>query len=190
MKHCLVIIFMFGWKFAVAQDIYEINNYNLVIKGSSNLNDWEIAVKQLWAEAEITGDANGIKGVKSLHVDVPVRGLKSSGGAGMDNRIYQTLNAEYNPFIQYRLERVTGMTASQSGYILSTLGTLTMAGVTRQVALEVVGNWNPAGMVTFSGNKQLLMTDFNIRPPTALFGILSTNNAVEVQFQIELKKSF
>jgi hypothetical protein len=43
------------------------------------------------------------------------------------------------------------------------------------------------GGVTFTGSKKLKMTDYKIKPPTALMGTLTTGDDIEIVFTITLK---
>ena len=45
-----------------------------------------------------------------------------------------------------------------------------------------------SGDVEISGSKKLKMTDYNIDPPTALMGTMTTGDEVEIEFRIVLKK--
>ena len=58
-----------------------------------------------------------------------------------------------------------------------------IAGTTSDIELLVSRNWMP-GEVTFSGNKDLLMSDFDMTPPVALMGTVKTGNKVTIEFTL------
>jgi hypothetical protein len=48
--------------------------------------------------------------------------------------------------------------------------------------------WVADGSISFAGSKKLKMTDYKIKPPTALLGSLTTGDEVEIVFQVTLKQ--
>ena len=66
-------------------------------------------------------------------------------------------------------------------------GTLAIAGKEQLIDLPVKIIKNDNGIVTVRGNKKLLMTDYGIKPPTFMLGVLKTGNEVSVEFEVALK---
>ena len=62
---------------------------------------------------------------------------------------------------------------------------LLIAGVEREVALELTTERKDASL-TVHGRVQLLMTDFGIKPPKAMLGMLKTDPKVTVTFETVL----
>ena len=75
-----------------------------------------------------------------------------------------------------------------SGAAYQAIGGLTVAGVEREVTLnlQVLRN-GPALAVT--GSTDLLMTDFGVTPPKAMLGMLKTNPKVQVRLELLLSSS-
>ncbi len=169
---------------------YTVNSCWMVIKGTSNLHDWESKVTQVRGNGQLTTEPNTLKEIKSLWVEIPVRGIKSSKGSIMDGKTYDALKAGSNPLITYKLLKINGLAAKGGGsFGVSAWGELTIAGVTKQTDLWVTAKVDEYGTVVFSGSKKLKMTDFQISPPTALLGTLTTGDDVEIQFSVTLSKS-
>src|SRR5690554_7280057 len=60
---------------------------------------------------------------------------------------------------------------------------LTLAGVTRQIQMDVNVEETSEG-IRYTGSVPLKMSDFEIRPPTAMFGALRTGDEVTVGFDV------
>jgi polyisoprenoid-binding protein YceI len=107
----------------------------------------------------------------------------------MDNKTYDALGADSHPNINYKLEKVTGLNNKAGSYDINTTGYLTIAGATNKIDMYVKGTMGGDGSITFSGSKKIKMTDYKIKPPTALMGTLTTGDDVEIVFQVTLKQS-
>ena len=70
---------------------------------------------------------------------------------------------------------------------MNSTGDLTVSGKTRPIDLElhIVPHGN--GQVTISTNTSLKMTDFGVKPPTAMLGMIKSGDAVNVKVDWELK---
>ena len=188
MRSKFVLFLLFAFSFAFGQGNYRVTNYSVVIKGTSNLHDWESTVKEVRANGTMTTDAGVLKSIQSLSVEMPVKTIKSTKGSIMDNKTYDALNANTYPNITFKLEKVTGLNKKANGYDITATGYLTIAGTTNKIELYVQGKVGSDGSITFSGSKKLKMTDFKVKPPTALLGGLTTGDEVEIVFQVSLKQ--
>jgi len=187
MKYKFLFLFLFAASFVFGQTNYQVTNYSLAIKGTSNLHDWESSAKEVRAGGSMTLVAGVLKSVESLNVDIPVKTIKSSKGSIMDNKTYDALKANKNPNITYKLGKVTGLTKKGDGYDINATGYLTIAGATNTIDMYVRAKAGSDGSITFSGSKKLKMTDYGIKPPTALLGTMTTGDEVEIVFQVTLK---
>ena len=183
-----LFILLFTFSFAFGQGNYRATNFSLVIKGTSNLHDWQSVAKEVRTSGDMTLVAGVLKSVQSLTVEIPVKMIKSAKGSIMDNKTYDALKANSNPNIVYKLEKVTSLNAKGNAYDLNASGYLTIAGNTNKIDLTVQGKVDGDGSITFSGSKKLKMTDYKIKPPTALLGTMTTGDEVEIVFQVTLKQ--
>ncbi len=188
MRSKFLFLLLFTISFAFGQGNYNATNYSLVIKGTSNLHDWESPAKEVRANGMITFTTGVLKSIQSLNVEIPVKTIKSSKGSIMDNKTYDALKAEKFPNINYKLEKVTGLNARGGSYDINATGYLTIAGATNKIDMYVQGKVGSDGSITFSGSKKLKMTDYKIKPPTALMGTMTTGDEVEIVFQVTLKQ--
>ncbi|MCC7245438.1 MAG: YceI family protein [Saprospiraceae bacterium] len=188
MKYKLLFFLFFASSFLFAQENFRVTNFSLAIQGTSNLHDWESTAKTMNGTGSMQTEGGKLKAIQSLYVEIPVKSIKSTKGSIMDGKTYDALKSGSNPNIIFKLERVSGLTQSGGNYDIKATGSLTIAGASKQIDLNVRGTQNGAGSFTFSGSKSLKMTDFNIKPPTALFGTLTTGDDVKIVFSVTLGK--
>jgi polyisoprenoid-binding protein YceI len=132
----------------------------------------------------LKGEAITPSSVKKLQVKVPVRSLKCGHG-GMDNNLYKALKADDVPEISYTLSSfdvVPG--AAKDAFTVKTVGALTVVGTEKTVNMEVSASRTADGGLRADGELPLLMTDFGVKPPTALLGTLRTDNKITVKFSL------
>jgi polyisoprenoid-binding protein YceI len=162
----------------------------LWIDGTSNLHGWTCKAEKLEAAVELDKAAAAQlaiappKALKRVEVKVPVKSLKCGHG-GMDNNLYKALNADASPDISYIMatfEVVPG--EAKDTFTLKTVGSLTVAGKENQVAMDVTASRLPDGTVKATGMVPIKMTDYGIKPPTAIFGRLKTGDEVKVSFEL------
>jgi polyisoprenoid-binding protein YceI len=162
----------------------------LWIEGTSNLHGWSCKAEKL--EAEIDFDAVAAaqvssaapKALKRVQVKVPVKSLKCGHGA-MDDNLYKALNADASPEISYILatfEAAPG--GAKDGFTLHAVGTLTVAGKENSITMDVEATRLADGTVKATGVVPIKMTDYGIKPPTAIFGRLKTGDEVKVNFEL------
>jgi len=161
----------------------------LWIEGGSNLHDWSCKASSIDAAIEV--DESFVKtttvastSLKKVQVKVPVRNLKCGNGK-MDNNLYKALKADDAPEISYILatfDVVPG--AEKDSFTVKAVGALTVAGTEKTVNMDVTAARLPDGGVRAEGALALLMTDFGVKPPTALLGTLRTDNKITVKFSL------
>lgn len=188
MKSTLILMLLLAAAGVFGQGAYSIGSATMVIKGTSNLHDWESSVKEIRGKADLTIEEGKLSAINSLSVEAPVKSIKSTKGSIMDNKTYDALKADEHPKITFKLERATPLKQSGDGYSVTASGSLTIAGVNKKVDLSVKGKMDAGGNLLFSGSKKIKMTDYGIKPPTALMGTMTVGNEVEVVFSVTLKK--
>ncbi|NUO01398.1 MAG: YceI family protein [Saprospiraceae bacterium] len=189
MKGSLIIVLFFAVAQAFGQNAFSIGAYKMTIKGTSNLHDWESTAKEVRAKGDISLQQDKFTVLNALSVEIPVKSIKSTKGSIMDNKTYDALKADAHANITFKLENVTPIKVQMDGYSLTATGNLTVAGKTRQVELSVKGKSEGIGSITFTGSKKLKMTDFGIKPPTALMGTMKVGDEIEVVFSVTMKKN-
>jgi polyisoprenoid-binding protein YceI len=73
---------------------------------------------------------------------------------------------------------------AKDSFTFKTVGSLTIAGKENKLAMDVTANRLPDGTVKATGMVPIKMTDYGIKPPTAIFGRLKTGDEVKVNFEL------
>jgi len=180
---------------AMSQESIQLSiasNTELYFDGTSNVHDWDSEVTELtgqgaFAQSLLNGSNSRENLVKDVKVSIPVKSIES-GKNKMNDIMYDALKAEEHPKIEYELISSEVIQKSGNEFTLQTNGYLTVAGVTKQIALQVKGKQLDDQTIEFTGSKNLKMTDFNVDPPKALFGAIKSGDEVDVKFTTVFSK--
>lgn len=124
--------------------------------------------------------------IKTFDLTVPVAGL-ASGEKGLDANMRKALKGDQYKEIRFRMESYDVRAPAVGSAIKLTLhGRLSLAGVERKIDVDAVGVRAGAG-IRLTGSKDLLMTDYQIKPPTMMLGAIKTANLITVKFDATLK---
>ena len=197
---CLILVLVIIQVYLVkAQDApqykYIISSESkLWFEGTSTLHGYKCVAKEITGSfimKEMISDSTTIRFSNAAIagiLQIPVLSIDSGKGK-MDKKMRKLLKADDYPEIIFELTNLEVTASPETGKAqvqLKTMGNVKVAGVEKTIALEVIGNLEPNGTIRFSGSKKLLMTDFNIKPPTMFFGRLKTGNEITVYFEIAL----
>jgi len=168
----------------------------LWVDGTSNLHDWSCKATTLEAAVELDAAAAAQvtvaapKMLKRVQVKVPVKSLKCGHGK-MDDNMYKALKAEQFPEIKYVLStyEVDKAKTTADGFAAITKGELTVAGQTKEIEIPITALRKDGGSMRGEGAVALKMTDFGIKPPTAMLGALKTKDDIRITFNVLLDKS-
>lgn len=159
-------------------------NYTLVqeesevmVIGTSNVHDWEAPAEEFSGVAEIEVADDSLVSISSLNFTVVAEEI-NSGKGGMDKRIDDALKVKKHPEVSFELSEI----AEISNGVLNAKGTLTIAGVTKEVQMEVNYQLLPDGSILFEGTQNIDMTEYEVDPPTAMFGTIKAGEKVDVKF--------
>ena len=133
-----------------------------------------VAGPQFWDEVVKPG------ALEAFEIAVSAATL-TSPKEGLDKNMHKALKVQEHPDITFRLVRLEPGTAGA----MKAIGMLKIAGVEREVALALKTERRDAGLAV-KGQLQLLMTDYGIKPPTAMLGMLKTDPKVTVTFETVL----
>lgn len=150
------------------------------IDGTSNRSDWTVEAKELGGLFVFEGMS-----VKSAVIEVPAEHIESTVSRIMDRLMYKTIKSAQHPVVSFQLSGATPMVEGTDGAVsLTARGQLTIAGTSKEVSFPVVGRRESADGWRFTGQVAMLLTDFGMEPPTALFGALHTGDQVTIRFDV------
>lgn len=117
--------------------------------------------------------------VEDIHFEVDVAAIKSERGATMDNKMHKALKKDEHPKIGFDL------TEAKGGATL--VGHLTIAG--KQNTVEIpVDLKSSESTVALSGEYKIVLQDYGVEPPTAMFGQIVVGDEVVVTFDLKFSK--
>jgi len=190
----MIAIFILGTSFALhAQSTYKINtskDIDMKLSGTSTLHNWTMDAKTFSGDADFgftAGNVNQINALKSLTFSLVVNNLKS-GETGMDKNAYKALkNGQYKD-IDYKLLSAVVSPEKDNKFLIKTKGNLSIAGVTKEVAMDVSCVVNKDATITCKGSDKLEMTDYKVKPPTFMLGAMKTGDAITLNYTLVYKK--
>jgi len=121
--------------------------------------------------------------LKTVEIVIPVKSIKC-GSSGLENNMYKTLKADKFPEIRYTLSTYEIPSSTDDGVTLQSIGTLTVAGQQKTIAMSIKAERQADGSATAAGTQDVLMTDFGIKPPVFMLGTLRTGNKIVVSFKL------
>jgi polyisoprenoid-binding protein YceI len=157
------------------------------IEGTSTMHAWTMEGTTIKGEINAPTPDNWNAPAKAA-VAIPVTSIKSEHSK-MDKLMAAALKADKNPEICYEMTSATPKNVTASSFVLQTRGKLTIAGVTRDLNLDVQGSRNADGRYVLVGSAPLKMTAFGIKPPTAMLNTIKTGDDVKVTFRWVVEKA-
>ena len=154
-------------------------NADVKVLGTSNVHDWSMEDKDVTCTAKFTyaaGKASMPEGLNGFGFTFPVHSLKS-GKSGMDSKAYDAMKAKTSGNIVFAASSSTVTAGSGSHFSVKSNGSLTAACVVKA-----------DGSITCTGTDKLLMSDYQIKPPTYMLGALKTGNALTIDFTMVVQK--
>lgn len=160
------------------------------IEGGSNVRNWSCRATTFDAKVELdaqegpgTDAAALAASIQRVSVKLSARDLKC-GNRKMERDLYTALKAN-DPLVPSTIIGLFAATSeSRQGSVLETHGTIAVAGVEKPVTVQISTELMADGSVKASGSVPLLMTDFGVKPPVGLFGLIRSKNAVVVKFEL------
>ena len=190
---CVVLCMIAFSSMSHAQATYKINDskdIDMRLSGTSTLHKWAMDAKTFSGEAQFSfksGSGDELASVKSLNFSLEVQNLKS-GEKGLDKNAYKALKTGKYKDILYKLISATVLPDNNNRYQVKTNGSLTIAGVTKEVTMDVYCVVNKDGSITCNGSKKLKMTDYQVKPPTFMLGAMKTGDAITLAYTMVYTK--
>jgi polyisoprenoid-binding protein YceI len=126
----------------------------------------------------------GDKAVIALDVKVGV-GKLDCGNGTMNEHMLKSLKSDENPTILFRLSSYE-IARTSSGVTGTLKGTLSLGGATKPVTLTTEGKAE-GDMLRVTGTTAIRMTDYDLTPPSLMFGRIKVNENVLVKVDLLLK---
>jgi len=152
------------------------------VDGTSNgTPEWSVYATQI----DGTVSMNDEGAVDSARVVIPSKMMKSRKNPIMDRGMYGALKADDYPEILYELSSISDISmVNDSTFTLDTSGNLTIAAETKEIMVPVEGTHSADGKIHFTGQHELLMTEYGLKPPSMMFGAYRTGDELVISFEI------
>jgi polyisoprenoid-binding protein YceI len=193
-----ILLLLLSANFFSGQPLFTLSNYkientkqsDMKLSGTSTLHDWTMRTPTFTSEAQFdftTSNDHQLTALKSLTFSLAVRNLKSDSKA-MDKNAYKALKADQHTDITYQLISAAVTDSKEKSYLIKTQGNLQVAGVTKEVSIDVHCVVNKDASITCIGSSKLKMTDYQVKPPSFLLGAMKTGDALTLDFKLVYKK--
>jgi len=175
MKKAVFLLFLSVACIGLAQEMYTFSSDSkLTIDGTSTVHDWTVLANSM------TGSVTAEQGLpKTIEFEVLVAEIQSERGGAMDKKMHTALKKEEHPKISINLNEVKNST--------NLMGTINVAGQEKTVEIPVKMNTDNASL-KISGEYAITLQDYDIEPPTAMFGQIIVGNDVTVKFDLVFSK--
>ncbi len=168
-----------------AQQTIKVNpqKSSMTISGTTNVHDFKSNVTQISGEMTFAD-----KTPKTLRIEVPVKSIVSKEKL-MDKKTYEAFNEPKNPKIVFVMTDVVSTQKNGNQVTAKITGNLTMAGVTKKITLSAIGKEIKAGQYEFSGSTQFKFSDYNMKAPTAMLGVMKVGEIITLKYNVTFEGS-
>lgn len=166
-----------------AQDVsIQKDQSNLWIEGKSNVNHFTCHAEEYNSVID-TPEMEHDPFI--LSVEIAVIGF-DCGKRRMNRDLYDALKADNHPTIDFEYEKTHSLSYSDSTdfYKLTVNGTLTVAGHTKTIEFPMSATLLDEGSIRAEGQANIRMSEYNVEPPTALFGLVKVDDKLTVHFEL------
>lgn len=154
------------------------------VHGTSNVHDWDMKPTKITGELGI----NSSKQISAIAIKVEVKSLKSGNGI-MDGKTYDAFDYKKNPYIVFLLTDASQNKLTENDAEITLTGNLSFYGQTRKISIKAIAKIAKDGGYQLKGSVPLKMTDYKMKPPTAMFGTMKTGDAITVKFDVTFKEN-
>lgn len=153
--------------------IIDVEQSKVWVEGTSTLRNWSAHVAKFEGKFILGEDGN----LSDINLTFDVKSMDGGRGPDMNAKIYKALKSEEYPVITF-----SGKGQGSSVAV----GRLSMAG--KSMDIEVAGSGSVSSG-SIMGEQALKLSDFEIEPPSAMFGQIVCHDDLILKYELTLKKS-
>lgn len=164
-------------------------NSKLQLKGSSNVNTFDCDCQDYFPEEEVSFETIPPDRIQFHNTQIRIRTKQFNCHNGkIDQDMQKALKADRYPYIEIDLVEVSGLQPEQiqkGGWVdVDVKVKITICGTSRYRTINAQLLQKSDKQVRVKGLKELRMTDFNVDPPEAMFGLIKVDNEIAIQFDL------
>lgn len=162
----------------------------ITVTGTSTLHGWTVAVNEIQdVPTTLTLSGENENTVDSFAFGVVINSMDGGRGASMNAKITKALQATAHPVISYQQNEpaIISDMDDAGNFKLISKGILKMVGLEKAVEIEVIGQKTADGII-LKGSKPLKFSEFEMAPPSAMFGQIVCGDDIAVNFEFRYQK--
>lgn len=172
--------------------VYSIENgSSLSISGTSNVNTFSCLCAETFKRQVLEilrVDSTRQLRFKNAVLKLPTQSMDCNNSR-MNSDLCDALKSSRYPYIVVELQQIqlrpTALNATRNEWFdVVAVATLTITDVCKPIVMDVRGIRLGDDRYRFVCSKNVRMTDFNVDPPTALFGLIKVNNDIKINLDI------
>ena len=177
----LSVIFLIGISLSAQSKKPVQSSSEILVHGTSSLHDWTSNCQEYSGSAVLKVEDGKLTGMSDLNLQIVVKGIKS-GKSAMDNNTYKAMFEEKHPNVSFKSKQIN-LEQTASGANVSAKGTLTIAGVSKEVTLKATASKRGERWVC-SGRHKVHTPDYGVERVSAMMGTIKTGEDVEIEYDI------
>jgi polyisoprenoid-binding protein YceI len=165
----------------------------LWVDGTSTVRSYTCKATALQGVVAANGGATSLeipalgKAVRSVDITVPVQALDCANGT-MNTHMRKALKATEFPAVRFQLSQYDVVPTGESVGTVKLVGKLTIAGQEKPVTIEASVVCDGNGSLRVKGTKEILMSEYGVKPPSLMLGTMKVKDRVVVGFDVVLKQ--
>lgn len=160
---------------------------SITISGTSTLHDWEMTSNQLSSRGNFeVNSQNQLINLSDFSFSLAVKTLKSDNQK-LDNNAYKALKTDKHNEITFKARTAKVQPINSKGAV-KVIGELQIAGMTKSKTFEATCTVKDKNLIRCSGTTKLLMSDFDVTPPSFMLGAMKTGDEITISYDIIYKK--
>ena len=187
-----ILLIFAGEVFSFQSTYVPMDESRLWFQGSSNVNEFECLAENYTGEAKLpefndpSTLVDQVTEILSVQLEIEVDSIEC-GKNKMNKDLKEALQADTFPEISFVFDEAELIRQPQSlddDFKVEVHGDLTVAGNTRKISFMTNAYLRNDQTVRATGQTTIRMTDFGVKPPTALMGLIRADEELTVHFDL------
>ena len=159
---------------------------SLSINGTSNVNDFECNYLSISEPDTLEYEVEAKESVIEVEGDNLSMYVESfdCGKKGINRDFRKTLLSDKYPTIDVTLERLIH---EKSRPVIAEV-LISLAGVSRLYQVDISSQTKEGEINKIQGTQVIKLSDFNLKPPRALFGLVKVSDEMDIHFTLSVKQ--